>query len=143
MDDLQKQFDEHNHDGRTSEKIKQTVFIPAVLKSTEPQTAANYGVFFVATRPCIVKAVSEIHEVAGSSTPTLQIERLTSTTAPASGTELLLTAFNLAATANTVQRGVLKNIPLGLNQGDRLALKDIGTLTNIVGVTVTVEIEFI
>lgn len=143
MDDLQKQFDKHNHDGRNSEKIRQTAFVTAVLKNTEPQTAGNYGVFFIATRPCVLKAVSEVHEVAGSSTPTLQIERLTGTTAPASGTELLTTAFDLAGTANTVQRGVLKKIPLGLSQGDRLALKDIGTLTALVGVTVTAEIEFI
>jgi len=141
---LQDRMDRHTHasSDNTSLLVK-TSFVSITLPNTDPATAANYGIIFIATRPCFLKAVSEVHTTAGSSTPTLQIERLQGTQAPDAGTVLLATAFNLAATANTVQRGALIPLPTGLKLGDRLCLKDIGTLTAIAGLTITCEIQFI
>jgi hypothetical protein len=145
LNDLLERFKQHNHDDLDTQPIRKTVFVTASLAGTASATGANYGVFFVATRPCVVVRISEVHTTAGSSTPTLQVEKLTGTTALDSGSTLLKTAFNLASTANTVQTGDLidggTKTALSMNKGDRLALKDIGTLTAIAGVCVTVEIE--
>lgn len=143
MDDLQQQLNKHNHDGNNSTKINQTVFISYDIPNDAAQAAKNYEDFFIATRPCTIIAISEIHLQAGNSTPSLQIERDTGTqTINGGGTDLLLTAFDLSAVANTVQRGKLKNIPMGMKEGDRLSMHVSGTLTNLKGVCVTVEIEF-
>lgn len=139
-------FDDHNHDGVNSQKVLQSSFVTATLPNTDPATAANYGIFFTATRPCAVKAISEVHTTAGTNVGavTLQIERLTGTQAPDAGTVLLATAFNLKGTANTVQRGALIASGLvGLKLGDRLCLKDAGTLTSVAGLNVTVELTYL
>lgn len=144
--DLKSQMGRHQHetiDGTAS--LNKTAFVTFSLPDTQSQTATNYGICFIATRPCSIKSVSEVHTVLGSSTPTLQIEKLTGTTAPGSGTPILLTAFDLHATANIVQRGVLvstKQTTSGLLLSDRLALKVSGTLTALKGVTVTIELAF-
>ena len=143
MNEDQIQFETHTHDGIDSMKILQSSFVSVVLANTTPATAGNYGVFFIATRPCYVKSVYCSFTTAGSSTPTLQLERLTSGIAPDSGSVLLETAFDLALTANVPQLGVLlKGTSTSLRAGDRLCLKDIGTLTAIAGLTVTAEIAF-
>jgi len=74
---------------------------------------------------------------------TLQVEKLTGTTAPGSGTSLLTTAFNLKSTINTVVTGVLTPTvgAIQLAAGDRLALKLSGTPTSVANVTVTVVIN--
>lgn len=145
--DLIKQFEFHNHDGQNSLLILQTVWANASLPGTQSATASNYGIFFIASRPCTVKRISEVHTVAGSnaSAVTLQVERLQGTEALDAGDTLLSTAFNLKGTANTVQTGSLINTGktiLSLSVGDRLALKDSGTLTDVAGVCVSVEINF-
>ena len=146
LDNLENRLREHMHDNLDGTmKLPSTVFVTKSLESTQPQTAGNFGIFFVATRPCFVKAVSEVHTVAGNDAGavTLQIERLQSTEALDAGDVLLNTAFNLKGTANTVQRGdLLKGTVLSLRQGDRLALKDSGVLTALQGVCVTVEIQY-
>lgn len=143
--ELEKQFQAHDHDGINTNHIRQVSFLTTSLPGSNAATAGNYGIFFVATRPCKITAISEVHTTLGSSTPTLQIEKLTGTQALDAGTTLLATAFDLHATANTVQRGVLVSgglqTALSLKQGDRLALKDIGTLTALAGVSVTVQLE--
>lgn len=111
------------------------------LANTTPQTAANFSTFFVADRPYSVLSVTEVHGTAGSdaSAVTLQIERLQGTEALDAGDELLTTTINLKGTANTVQYGTLKSTEVTtLYRGDRLALKDAGTLTALKDVTVTV-----
>lgn len=145
-EELYKKFQDHQHSGVDGTlRLPKAEFTSVVLAGTTPATAANYGIFFVATRPCFVKAISEVHSTAGSSTPTLQVERLRDTEALDAGDELLVTAFNLAGTANTVQEGnlnVANKTFMSLNVGDRLALKDIGTLTAIAGLCVTVELQY-
>lgn len=144
MDDIQTQFDNHNHDGQNSKRITQTVFVSKSLEGTAPATSANYGVFFIATRPCVIIAISEAHTVIGSDAGavTVTLERLTSGVALDSGTVLLATAFDLKATVNVEHRGVLARIPVGLSRGDRLALKDAGVLTAVAGLVVTVTLAF-
>lgn len=146
INNLQGQLLRHTHntiDG--TQKIALGEFTSVSLPDTQSQTSTNYGLFFVATRPCFIKAISEVHTTAGTngSPVTLQIERLQGTTAPGAGTNMLSTAFDLKGTANTVQRGVLIPTPTGLNQGDRLALKVSGTLTSLKGVCVTVDLQFV
>lgn len=131
-------------DVQTQSSIKNLIFYPisVSLESTLPQTAANFSTFFVADRPYFVVSITEIHGTAGSSTPTLQLERLQGTEALDAGDELLSTAISLSATANTVQYGTLKSSEvITIFRGDRLALKDAGTLTALVGVTVTVLLQ--
>lgn len=146
MHELIEQYQYHDHDGVNSQKITQASWVVQSLPGTQAATATNYGVFFTATRPCTIKRISESHTTAGSDAGavTLQVERLQGTEALNAGNELLVTAFNLKGTANTVQTGTLVQTPteLALNVGDRLALKDSGTLTAVAGVNVTVEINF-
>jgi len=140
---FKQEYLQHRHnftDG--TQRVNIISFASVVLPNTQPATAANYGEFFIATSPCVVNAISCIYTTAGSSTPTLQVERLTGIQTPDTGITLLQTAFNLAATANIVQIGKLVIIPTGLNVGDRLCLKDIGTLTAIAGLVVTVDLLY-
>ena len=121
-----------------------TVSLPGTLSAT----ATNYGVFFIANRPIEITKIKEVHNTAGSdgSAVTLQIEKLTGTTALDSGSTILNTAFNLKGTANTVvsYQGY-KDLTINrqLVEGDRLALKDAGTLTNVAGVCVTIYYKYL
>jgi len=143
LEDLMQEHTHNELDGTAG--LKKVIFVTVNLPSTQPQTAANFGIFFTATRPCYVKAISEKHTVAGNDAGavTLNIERLQGTTVLDSGTTLLSTAFNLKGTAYTTQRGVMNRIKTtsSLNIGDSLALKDVGTLTTLQGVQVTLEIQ--
>lgn len=127
--------------------IKDLLVFPITvsLPDTMSATAANYGVFFTnhSKYNWEVLDITESHTTAGSSTPTLQIERLQGTESPNSGDLLLETAFNLAGTANTVQYGTMTSaMALRILQaGDRLCLKDIGTLTAVAGVQATIYLR--
>lgn len=118
---------------------------PTVYGSTA-QTAANFNVFYIATFPITVIAFQEVHSVAGTDTGSvlLQLEKLTSTTAPGSGSNMLTTALSLKTTANSVQKGSLTTTlaTVNLAVGDRLALKVSGTLTSLVNVSTLVAITF-
>ena len=121
--------------------------ITASLPGALSATAANYGVFFIASRPIEVMKVSEAHTTAGSDggAVTLQIEKLTGTTALDSGSTILATAFDLKGTANTVvsYQGVGLTVNVQLREGDRLALKDTGTPTDVAGVCVTIYYKYL
>lgn len=120
-----------------------TVSLPGTLSAT----ATNYGVFFIANRPIEITKIKEVHSTAGSDAGavTLQIEKLTGTTALDSGSTLLATAFNLKGTANTVvsYEGTRLTSSRQLVEGDRLALKDAGTLTDLAGVCVTIYYKYL
>lgn len=110
---------------------KDGFYIEAELDDATPQTAANYGIFFICIRPCEILEIAEVHGTASSS-GTVQVERLTGTTAKGSGDNVLVTAFSTASAANTVQFAsttALQNRQL--RRGDRLALKSSGTLTSL------------
>ncbi len=103
-----------------------------------PTTAVDQ-VFFIATRSMRVISCSEVHSVAAGGTSTLQVVKDTSTDAPGAGTDLLSTAFNLAATANTTQAGTLTGTVASVTMaaGDRLAVDFANAIQSSVGVVVT------
>lgn len=134
-----------------SDLVDRREYISHVLFGTQAATAGNYSVFFTAPAPMLVMAINEVHTTAGTdgSAVTLQIEKLTGTTAPASGTVLLTTGFNLKGTANTVQYGAMvtssnaaiQQTTTYLGRGDRLALKLSGTPTSVANMLVTVSLQ--
>ena len=101
--------------------------------------AATDAVFFVATRPLILMTASQIHSVAAGGASTLQIVKDTSTNAPGAGTDLLTAAFDLNATANTVQAGSLTTTVATKTfaAGDRLSVDYADAVQASAGVVVT------
>lgn len=88
----------HTHNGADSLQIpyenliNKFFTVSNTIFGTQAATAGNYGTFYIALFPCLVTAVSEVHQVAGSSANSvfLQLEKLTGTQAPDSGTTLLV-----------------------------------------------------
>lgn len=101
--------------------------------------AATNQVFYVANRAMIVNSIRQVHSAAAGGTSTLDITKDTGTTAPAGGTALTTAAFNLNATANTVQSGTLSATiaTLTMAAGDRLAVKFNNAIQSSAGVVVT------
>jgi hypothetical protein len=131
---------------------KEGFYVTVNLTDTSAATAANYGMFFTAYHPCEILSISEVHGTKSTQAgATLQVEKLTSTTAKGSGDTILVTAFALDGANNTV---VFKNgtdfdntapavatdglTRTQLSQGERLALKPSATLTALKDVQVTV-----
>ena len=111
------------------------------LSGTNAATAGNYGVFFVASRPYEVMEIRAVWSTASTS-GTLQVERLTGTTAEGAGDSVLTSTINIAGTANTVvERKTTALQNRSLSTGDRLALVDGGTLTNQANLVVTVLLK--
>lgn len=142
----------HTHNAIDSARVSfnnisnKYMVIPYTLFGTQGATAGNYSVFFTCPFNLKLISVTEVHTVLGTdgSAVTLQIEKLTGTTAAGSGTSLLVTAFNLKATINTVQTGSLITT-VGTTQfasGDRIALKLSGTPTAVANVTVTLLVNY-
>lgn len=146
----------HIHNGSDSPYVSFTNIINRqqavwwTLAGTSAATAGNYGVFFTAPYPCTVIGATEVHQTLGTdgSAVTLQIEKLIGAQAPDAGVALLQNAFNLKGTINTVQTGIIVNTIVGNIQyrtlaiGDRLCLKDSGTLTACANVTVVVMLQY-
>lgn len=95
---------------------------------------------FVASSPCQVVAVEEIHSVVGGASAAVRPRKITDTSAPgaaASGTvkELTTAAFDLTAAVNTRVAGTLvaSEADRRFAAGDRLAFDVSGTLTGLVG----------
>jgi len=166
MEDIQKQLDnlndriasleinpilkDHRHNRFDSYPVdfsdidNKKLYVHHTIYGADAATGANYGVFYIVPVACVITAFQEVHQTAGSDggAVTLQLEKLSGTTAPDSGDVVLSTALSLKATANTVQNGVL-TLTLAyrsLKAGDRLCLKDVGTLTSVSNVTVKVEL---
>lgn len=151
IEDLKKNppFEDHQHNGFDATKVedkdiaRKQLYIYHTIYGTAAATAANYGVFWIAPVRCVITAFEEVHQAAGTDAGavTLQLEQLTGTTAPDSGNAILATALSLKATINSVQTGVLTTTQAyrTLNVGDRLCLKDAGTLTSVANVTVRVQ----
>ena len=115
--------------------------VPGNLPGTLPATAANYTHFFTAEFPCEVMEFAAVWETASSS-GTLDLEKLTGTTAPGSGIALLTSTISTSGTANTVNYGTfVVGSSRQLDRDDRLALKDGGTLTSMVGLQTTTLIK--
>jgi hypothetical protein len=112
--------------------------IQVALTATDASRAV-----YIATRAVRFKAVSYMHTT-GSTSGTLQIEKLTGTTAAGSGTVLLTGTMDLSATtsANTVITGTLiaTVASLTLAAGDRLGIKIGGTMTSLAGAIATLMV---
>ena len=142
---------EHFH---TTDKIyfrdvrNRKIYIHHTIYGTDAATAGNYGVFWIVPFECTITEIREVHQTAGTDAGavTLQIGKLIGTEAlDAAGEDSLLsTAFNLKSTINTVNTGTLTTIlaDLRLSRGDRLSMKDSGTLAAVANVTVIIEITF-
>lgn len=120
---------------------KDGFYISKSLEGSSAATAGNYGVVFIASRPCEVSFVSAIWTTASTS-GTLNIERLSGTESLGSGDEIFKTTIDMSGTADTVnekKKFDLQNTRL--KQGDRLALKDAGTLTNQNDLCVTIYLK--
>ena len=139
---------EHFH---TSDKIdfrdisKKKFYIHHTIYGVDAATAGNYGVFWIAPFECVVSEIREVHQTAGSSADAaLQIEKLTGTQALDAGVTLN-TAIELDGTANTIVTATFTATlaDLNLSRGNRLSLKDVGTLTAVAGVSVIIEITIL
>lgn len=95
--------------------------------------------FFVATRAMRVVSISATFSVTNGGALTAQVTKDTGTDAPGAGTDLLSSAFNLNATANTVQNGSLVGTAgvINLAAGNRLAVDFSAAGTNLVGTVIT------
>lgn len=118
--------------------IPQTLPITAVMNALSVSTA-----LFVADAAYQVVAVRAVWGVAGGVAGALNIEKLTGTTAPGSGTAMLSSNVDLTAAANTVVSGALSGTvgSLQLAAGDRLGVKLGGVLTGLVGCVATITLK--
>lgn len=117
--------------------------VSVIVPDTSAATAANYGVFFIAPYACEIVEAWASWKTAGGSNPTLTVEKLTSGVALDSGSVILESTWDMAGTANDpIRKRCVSNFATRqLNPGDRLALKDAGTLTSVAHVCVTVLIR--
>lgn len=108
-------------------------------------TAVNEA-FFVATRACIVKTISEVHGVAAGGTSTMTVTKDTGTTAMGGGTSLHQSgSFDLNGTANTVQNATVATTQatVSLAAGDRLSVKWANTIQSTTTICVTVGLSWL
>lgn len=142
---------QHRHSGSDSQKVifadlyQRKVWVHHTIAGTAAATAGNYGVFFIAPFACVLTSFREVHQTAGTDVGavTLQLEKLTGTQALDAGAAMLSTALSLKATINSVQTAILTvtKANRNLSLGDRLAMKDAGTLTAVANVTVVLELQ--
>jgi hypothetical protein len=142
----------HEHSGTDTNQVNyqnltnKSVFITVRVPGTNAALTTNYGVFYIAPYACNVLAIYEAHGTAGTDGGSVgvNIEKLRPGVALDSGTILLPTAFNLKAASNYTYQGTLTPTlsTKQLAAGDRLALKDTGTLTSVADVCVIIEITY-
>lgn len=123
---------------RVEQPITVTIPVTTVLNALSVSSAV-----FVADAAYQVVGVRSVWGVAGGAAAVLNVEKLTGTTAPGSGTALLTSNFDLTSTANTVNTGTLTGTvaDLQLAAGDRLGCKLGGVLTGLVGCALTVLLK--
>jgi len=126
---------------------KDGFYVTVNLVDIQPQTAANYGMFFIARYPCEIMRVAEVHGTAATNAGavTLDVEKLVGTTAKGAGISVLATTFSLKSTANTVvnKEGMKLSNARQLKENERLALKSTGVLTDLKDVQVTLYFKFL
>lgn len=142
---------DHQHNGFDATRVEfgdiefKKVWVHHTIVGTAAATAANYGVFYIVPFACTLTAFKEVHQTAGTDAGavTLDLEKLTGTQALDAGAVMLASTLSLKATINSVQTATLTNTLTNRNlvAGDRLALKDAGTLTAVANVTVMVELQ--
>jgi len=138
----------HTHNGIDSSRVdyrnlefRPTFEIVKSIDGTAAATAGNYGVVWNVDKPCQLIEIRYSHQTAGTDAGavTLDVEKLTGTQALDAGVVMGSTTHNLKSTINTVvtvtpTTTVVNSV---LATGDRVALKDSGTLTAVAGVCAT------
>ena len=101
--------------------------------------------FFLANRDMMVVGVQAVWSTPTSGSGTINVTHETSTTAPGSGTSILVSGTAIApnTTANTVNNFALTATAatLQLNAGDRLSLKVTGSVTALAGLVIIVYLQ--
>jgi len=144
---------DHSHNGQDFSRViwsnvdQKVFYIYFNLYGDSAATASNYGVIFIAPFNCVVTEMKEAHQVAGADAGDvgLQLEKLIDTEAPDSGEELLISDLSIKATANVVQSGNITDDRTNktLVAGNRLCLKDSGTLTSVQNVSVIISLNML
>ena len=119
------------------------IIVPQEMPLTVDYVAATADhAFFIADQAYKVTAIREVHSTVGGSGAVMNIEKLTSTTAPGSGTNCQSTTTDLTTTINAVQTISLSALASDytLAAGDRLGINVGGTPGSQAG-TVTVYIQ--
>ena len=90
---------------------------------------------FVAPFACKLVRAQEAHSVVGGAGAQIDVKKCTGTQAPASGTTMLASVFDLTTTINTTVDKTLSSTTadLTLAAGDRIGIDFSGTLTGLVG----------
>ena len=144
-------MDNHQHIGYDATRIdfkniyRKKIYLTHTIAGTGAATAANYGTFYIVPVNCVFNGFKEVHRGNSSGNGTLMLEKLTGTQAPDAGVSMLATTIDLTAALNTIQTATLTTTLANrsLVAGDRLCLKDAGTLTNCKNVVVLVELILI
>ncbi len=112
-----------------------------VLNFTTVVSAVIHHVF-IADQAYQLVSVEEVHAVAGGDSAAVEVEKLTGTAAPFTGTTMLVGTLDLTGTANTVVAGTLHPTLAStqLAQGDRIALIPVGTPDALAGVVITMKL---
>jgi len=113
--------------------------INIVFPSSDGETAARYSVFYNVPNPMeLIKVI--VSFTAASTSGTLQLEKLTGTQAPGGGLTILDSTVSLAGTANTLVTRNQRQMTSArvFLEGDRIALLDGGTLTNLRDLVITI-----
>lgn len=124
--------------------IVNSVIVPTLIPVSVILNALSVSsALFIADTTYQVVGVRSAWGVAGGLAALLNVEKLTGTTAPGSGTAILTSGIDLTATANTVTTGALSGTVsnLQLAAGDRLGVKLGGTLTGLVGCSLTILLK--
>lgn len=107
-----------------------------------PLAAANVSLAIPVKFPIrAIRGVGARYTVAGGSGASLDVEKLTGTTAPGSGTTQLTAAIALTGTANTNLNGTVIASPAAFAVGDSIGLVLAGTLTGLVNLMATIVVE--
>jgi len=116
-----------------------TFFFPGAQTANVDQT------FFIADRNYRARIASEVHAIAAGGTSTCQVVKDSGTDAPGAGTDLLLAAFDLNGTAQTVDPDLLAAAPYTthLKAGDRLSIDFAHAVQSSSGVCITVGLDAI
>lgn len=120
-----------------------TVIVPVVKTVCIPLFVTDASkAILIATENIQITAIRVVYTVATAS-GTLQVEKLTGTTAPASGTNILTGTLDLTTAANTVLSGALTGTVgnLQLAAGNRLGVVFGGVLTGFVGGLMVIEFK--
>lgn len=122
---------------------QKTFYIHWTLPGSSAATSGNYGTFWIAPFACVVLAVYEYHETAGTAggDVTLLVKK-------GSAPSVSITTFDLKAADDTTYSGTINTAESGgirintLQAEDTLWLDTSGTLTDVNNVTVVVVVQY-